>query len=116
MVEVRRHVRGEEPPVLDVEGHVAERQQLEQQQREEEQAEPLLDRLGAGAEVEEGEAGEHADPSGQEQARRGVGGVAELGEDAALEQDAELGPPVFFFFFFWNFGMLDFESTKRAKE
>lgn len=96
VVEVARHVGREEPPVLDVERHVAERQQLEQQQREEEQAQPLLDRLGAGAEVEEGEAGEHPDPGREEQARGGVGGVAELGEDAALEQDAELGPPFFF--------------------
>ena len=35
VVEVGRHVGGEEPPVLDVEAHVAERKQLEKQQREE---------------------------------------------------------------------------------
>ena len=53
-----------------------------------------MDRLGAGPQVEKDEAGEHADPGRQEEAGGGVGGVAELGEDAALEQDAELGPPV----------------------
>ena len=105
MVQVRSDVGREEPPVLDVERHVAERQQLEQQQREEQEPEPLLHRLGAGAEVEEGQAGEHADPGREEQARGGVGGVAELGEDAALEQDAELGPPAFLVLFFW---VLDF--------
>jgi hypothetical protein len=56
VVEVVGDVGREEAAVRDVEGHVAEGQQLEEQQDEEEQREPLLDRLRAVAQVEEGQA------------------------------------------------------------